>query len=588
MASGITEPPYIPINGVATTGWIALVMATLLTLACIRESIGKHVLALLYVIGLTALCQLLTQSPIAPQSLGMVLALGLAGYASLMSVILRQIQHHPKLQGICDDNAFVPYTNIALSMLSVFLSFIVSVQHPIIMQRAVICLAPVIAAIGLLVLQRDTRWQNLRGLILAQLFCFPLLVSWIYITPDGSFVWPSRIIGYIQAFAFITLVMGIFVSRMPNGDCDVPDPLSWQSVTRRCMSVVSFLGLLAIGVVGFGQVQSLVQHQTLPLTMPMIIGLIVAYALLIVLCLLFALRDRFDVLRIPDAHKGAYVYIAQLLGGVLALHIRTTMPWLFHGLVTPFWPLVVLGIAVGGIAIGEMCTRRNLFVIGKPFTQTGTWLPLVACFDLIAHVSRIHFSLVLLAVGAIYAVLSVMRRSMLLGMIATFALNGSLWYLLHHTQGLGITEHPQLWIIPLAIAVLAAGYLNRQQLTTEQSRIIHYGCLLAIYLSSTLDIFLIGVAQAPWLPLVLAGLSIIGIFIGLARHIRSYMFLGTGFLCLSLLTMIWHAATNMGWTWIWYVAGIALGIGIITVFAMFEKKKNEMAKVIDEVKDWTS
>ena len=52
--------------------------------------------------------------------------------------------------------------------------------------------------------------------------------------------------------------------------------------------------------------------------------------------------------------------------------------------------------------------------------------------------------------------------------------------------------------------------------------------------------------------------------------------------------MIWHAATNMGWTWIWYVAGIALGIGIITVFAMFEKKKNEMGKVIDDVKEWES
>ena len=52
--------------------------------------------------------------------------------------------------------------------------------------------------------------------------------------------------------------------------------------------------------------------------------------------------------------------------------------------------------------------------------------------------------------------------------------------------------------------------------------------------------------------------------------------------------MIWHAATNLGWTWIWYVAGIALGIAIITVFALFEKKKNEMNKVIEGVKDWES
>lgn len=180
-----------------------------------------------------------------------------------------------------------------------------------------------------------------------------------------------------------------------------------------------------------------------------------------------------------------------------------------------------------------------------------------------------------------------MRRSFLLGMLAAFALNGSLWYLLHHTPGLGLAEHPQLWCVPLALAVLAASHLNRGHLSEQQRTSIHYGCLLAIYLSSTADIFLIGVAKAPWLPLVLAGLSITGIFVGLAKHIRSCLFLGTGFLCLSLLTMIWHAASNLGWTWVWYVAGIALGVGIITVFALFEKKRNEMTSLMDHVKEWS-
>ncbi|MBN2134085.1 MAG: hypothetical protein JW741_31570 [Sedimentisphaerales bacterium] len=32
--------------------------------------------------------------------------------------------------------------------------------------------------------------------------------------------------------------------------------------------------------------------------------------------------------------------------------------------------------------------------------------------------------------------------------------------------------------------------------------------------------------------------------------VRSFLMLGTGFLFLSLLTMIWHAATNLGWTWV--------------------------------------
>lgn len=87
-------------------------------------------------------------------------------------------------------------------------------------------------------------------------------------------------------------------------------------------------------------------------------------------------------------------------------------------------------------------------------------------------------------------------------------------------------------------------------------------------------------------PLVLAGLSVAGVLVGVATRVRSFLLLGTGFLCLSLLTMIWHAAAHLGWTWVWYVAGIALGAAIITVFALFEKKRSQMTALLEQVKDW--
>ncbi|HOJ72911.1 MAG TPA: hypothetical protein PLQ89_14785 [Phycisphaerae bacterium] len=133
---------------------------------------------------------------------------------------------------------------------------------------------------------------------------------------------------------------------------------------------------------------------------------------------------------------------------------------------------------------------------------------------------------------------------------------------------------------------IAAGHLDRRRLGPRRLRTLHYGCLLAIYLSSTADIFLIGVAAAPWLPLVLAGLSILGVFVGVASRTRSFLFLGTGFLCLALLTMIWHAASNLGWTWVWYVAGIALGLIIITIFALFERKREQMNVWVGQLKQW--
>lgn len=590
-ASAFFDPIDWSLDGIAITGWIALAANALLVIACLRESFGKHVPALLHIIGMTALIQAIAQSPIGSEHLAITLALGCASYACLTGLVFRRAMQSQRFQTITGQNTFIPYTNIAMTILAMGLALGVSVcnENPVI--QALACVVPLIGATAMWTLQFDTQWQVLRSWIMAQLCIVPLLASWIGIMPEDSFAWQSRLIGYIEAFTVTWLTLSIINSRLFHGRDESEStvtPLSWQVIIRKTVSTIMVLAGLAILSVVIGEISALMSKQTLPLSQPLVIGLIVSFAIMIVHCLAAAVKGKLDVFAMPANSRVVYVYAAQVLGGILALHIRVGMPWLFHGFVTQYWPLMVLGIAVAGFALGEMCCRRNLAVIGMPFVRTGMWLPLAACAELFIHVSRIHSSLVLLAVGSIYTVYSVMKRSFLMGILATITVNGSLWYLLYHTPGLGITEHPQLWIIPLAIAVLAAGYLNRHQLTAEQSRMIHYGCLLAIYLSSTMDVFLIGVAQAPWLPLVLAGLSIIGIFIGLARHIRSYLFLGTGFLCLSLLTMIWHAASNLGWTWIWYVAGIVLGIAIITVFALFEKKKNEMNKVIEEVKDWAS
>jgi phosphotransferase system glucose/maltose/N-acetylglucosamine-specific IIC component len=47
---------------------------------------------------------------------------------------------------------------------------------------------------------------------------------------------------------------------------------------------------------------------------------------------------------------------------------------------------------------------------------------------------------------------------------------------------------------------------------------------------------------------------------------------------LSIVTMIWYASANFGWTWLWYVFGIATGVAILLTFAVFEKKKTLATK----------
>jgi hypothetical protein len=149
-----------------------------------------------------------------------------------------------------------------------------------------------------------------------------------------------------------------------------------------------------------------------------------------------------------------------------------------------------------------------------------------------------------------------------------------------------LRQHPQLWIIPPALCALAGAYLNRDRLTAAQTASVRYAASLAVYLSSTADVVLTGVAQAPWLPLVLAGLSLAGVFAGIMLRVRGFLFLGVAFLTLSLFTVVWYAAVDLRQTWLWWASGLVAGVLILALFAVFEKKREDVLRVVDELKGW--
>ena len=57
------------------------------------------------------------------------------------------------------------------------------------------------------------------------------------------------------------------------------------------------------------------------------------------------------------------------------------------------------------------------------------------------------------------------------------------------------------------------------------------------------DILINGLTDAPYLPLVLALLSVAGVMLGILLRIQSFLFLGTTFLLVSLAAMIQYATT---------------------------------------------
>jgi hypothetical protein len=230
--------------------------------------------------------------------------------------------------------------------------------------------------------------------------------------------------------------------------------------------------------------------------------------------------------------------------------------------------------------------RRGQRVLGEPLLNTGFFLPLfpVVGFWLVA--SKVDYSGLLLLVGVLYALVAVLRGSFVVSLLACLAANGALWYFLSRLEHFSLLERPQLWLTPVALSVLIAAYLNRARLSAQQMTNLRYITLSVVYVSSTAEIFVRGVAQSPWQPMVLMVLAAAGVLAGMLLRVRAFLYLGSSFLLISIFAMIWHAAANFGWTWLWYVTGIVVGLAIILLFAMFEKKRSELLRLVEGLRAW--
>ncbi|MBN1490753.1 MAG: hypothetical protein JXA69_12620 [Phycisphaerae bacterium] len=562
-------------------GWLAWIAAVVLVVLCAKDPASRHLSAGLYALGLAALVRIMASSGIPSRELGWAFSLLLAGYVLIATAVWR-LRAALRPDNVAAPFAIGPwlwYVNGFLATISLLLSVSASWNHPVITMRMLVAVSPLLCAGAAWLAVRATQRAIMETCTAALLSVSAVLFAWVWIAPDTTAAWVHRGIGLVAAYAAVTILSSAATFWLARKQ-------GWVTGISRCAGGAGVIAGLALLFVAYTEITAIVTGAAVPLATPAVIALFAALPVLIAGCTTFAVSDRLDPLRLRPAAKETYVYVAEALGGILILHVRFTMPWLFSGFFLQYWPILVILLAFAAVGAGEACRRYGQRVLARPLGHTGLFLPVLVLPELVIASSQVHYSIVLVTTGALYGVLAVLRRSVVMAALAGLSLTGSLWYLLYHAPGLAITQHPQLWFIPPACAALVAGHVNRNRLTEQQRTILNYACLLAVYLSSTADVFLMGVAQAPWLPLVLGGLSIVGLFLGFISRIRSFLLLSTGFLCLSLLTIVWHAAENLGWTWVWYVAGIVLGAAIITIFALFEKKRQEMRGWLEEVKSW--
>jgi hypothetical protein len=155
-----------------------------------------------------------------------------------------------------------------------------------------------------------------------------------------------------------------------------------------------------------------------------------------------------------------------------------------------------------------------------------------------------------------------------------------------HRNRLASLTHPQSWLVPAGLIALAAEPVNRGRLRPARALALRYAGLLLVYLSSTAGLFLTGLGRGGQLPIALALLSVAGVLLGTPLRVRAFLFLGVTSLSLDAFAQVWPAAVGRAQTWVWWTSGIPLVAAILTLFALVEKRRNDVLRVLDAARRW--
>ena len=433
--------------------------------------------------------------------------------------------------------------------------------------------------------QWRTAWQRAAFFSAVLLQCS---IGWARLDPTLPAAWLHRSVTLTFAAAMLTFLSSVGLRRFAPWSGD------WIDRGRQLAPALAGLAIAALAAV-LGQEAYWFQPKLgAPVTTWEMLSVIAVQAGVIVACLRLALASGADPFGLEGRGRTLYVYAAEIFGATIGLHLWLTKPEIFElGIMRRYWMLIVMGIAFAGAGLSELFQRRKLSVLSEPLAHTALWQPLLpaagfwflpaplAHFGLVGRTPAVWFLM-----GLFYAVMAVTQRSALCAVLSFVTANLGLWLGLD-LFGFGFLQHPQLWLIPGALAALVAEYLNHDRLTEAQSTAFRYLALSIIYVSSTADMFITGVGNNLWLPMVLMVFAVAGMLVGIVLRIRSFLMLGLTFLLLDLLTIIWHAAVDLHHTWIWYACGTIASAAVITLFAIFEKRRNEVLAAVERFKEWS-
>ncbi|MEO8493735.1 MAG: hypothetical protein ABI614_01590 [Planctomycetota bacterium] len=583
------------------TGWILLLLLGGLLIGSMWDQRMKTTLPLLYAWGVAAVLMSLDEGDqrfeLDGQAVFVAAGLAVAGYVALtghawkfavnLAAIGNRMGMPDTVKHLKRTRNWLPVVTLLITAVIVLVELAVVLAFEERWMRVAAAFAPLLLAYGVSCQAQQQRRAVMQYASLLLMSLSAVYAVWADVAPGwrDTFVLERavRLLMVLAGLAFLYAVPLSRWTRQRGGD--------WFPVVRRIAvhcgvaAIAALLGVLVLELAYFepGVGVPFEHAYEIVAVAVVLVGLIVAF-------LALALSPERDPLSLSEEGRMGYVYAAQVVGGLLFAHLYLSKPELFGGL-KEYWPYIVMGIAFAGVGVGEIFQRSGFRVLAEPFQRTGGFLPLLPALGWWLN-SRLgieaagHYSLLLFFAGLLYVALSMLRKSAISGVTAAIAGNAALWALLSDNDALSLIKHPQFWLIPPAVSTLVAAQINRRRLDESQLTGIRYVCLLVIYVSSTADIFIEGIGDSLWEPMVLATFSVIGVFVGIGLQIRAFLYLGATFVFLSVVSMVWHAYTKVQHVGIWWGFGILLGLLILTIFGLFEKKRPELTRLVENMRRW--
>lgn len=572
-------------------GVLAICALGILLIGSLWEERRGYGIPCLYVWGALAVAVVLDRLAIRDHLAFWSIGMAAGGYATLTSLIWRQgalLASVGSRWGIRDPvaglrrtAAWLPAVNLLVAAFATLATLIVVLAFPDRWMRISSGMMPAVLAIGLAALAQKERRTLLEFVSLLMTGVAAVCLSWADLQPEwNEAMILERLVRMLIALAGLAFIYGAIVVRR------VPETSPWRLPVQRI--AMTFGGGAMASLLSVLMLERIYYEPGVgaPIGTPAMLAVVVVLVAMAVGFISLALLPSRAWRELSEHQRRMCVYAAEVVAALIFAHVYMCKPTLFAGFFRPYWPYIVMAIAFAGVGVGELFQRSGIRVLSDPLQRTSAFLPLIPALGFwIVAAEKSNYSVVLFAAGVVYLVLSMLRRSAFSLVAAVVAGNAALWSLLADS-GMSFWRHPQFWLIPPAASALIAGQINRRHLKPAQLAALRYACVLVIYLSSTSEIFLRGIGESLWPPMVLAALSVAGVFVGIVLQVRAFLYLGTTFVLLSVLSMVWHAQRAIQHVWPWWAFGIGLGICILVIFGLFEKKRPEITAWVRELQQW--